>query len=177
MVGMKPGERIEFSTIEKRPNLTLSDGGRIIVWPILALEVWNIDRAMARMVISPPQGEPMTPDHPNWSWHEYGMRAGVWRQFKALTDRNIRATVAINGNVCNSYPRVAGFAKEMGWEFMGHGFLQGLMQKQRQIKMKTIKIVSKTGLREPFFQFLPIFKFSSPPVSHSMCGGSFEEGQ
>ena len=79
MVGMKPGERIEFSTIEKRPNLTLSDGGRIIVWPILALEVWNLDRAMARMVISPPQGEPMPPDDPNWSWHDYGMRVGLSR--------------------------------------------------------------------------------------------------
>ena len=67
MVSMKPGERIMYSTIEKRPRLVLPDGGCIIVWPILALEVWNIDRAMARMVISPPQGVPMIPDHPNWS--------------------------------------------------------------------------------------------------------------
>ena len=43
MAGMKPGERIEFSTIEERQPLTLPDGGRVIIWPILALEVWNID--------------------------------------------------------------------------------------------------------------------------------------
>jgi len=31
---------------------------------------------------------------PNWSWHEYGMRAGFWRQFKALTDRSMPVTLA-----------------------------------------------------------------------------------
>ena len=79
MPGMRPSERVPFTTIDKRPRLSMPNGERIIVWPILALEVWNIDRAMARMVISPPQGVPQTPDHPNWSWHEYGMRVGFWR--------------------------------------------------------------------------------------------------
>jgi hypothetical protein len=31
------------------------------------------------MVISPPQSQPMQPDIPNWTWHEYGMRVGFWR--------------------------------------------------------------------------------------------------
>ena len=78
-MGMKPGERVDYTLIDKRPKLSLANSGKIIIWPILALEVWNIERAMARMVISPPQGQPMTPDHPNWSWHEYGMRVGFWR--------------------------------------------------------------------------------------------------
>ena len=56
MPGMRPSERVPFTTIDKRPRLSMPNGERIIVWPILALEVWNIDRAMARMVISPPQG-------------------------------------------------------------------------------------------------------------------------
>jgi allantoinase len=64
---------------------------------------------------------------PNWSWHEYGMRAGFWRQFKALTDRKVPVTLALNANVCNTYPRVASAALEAGFEFMGHGFVQGPM--------------------------------------------------
>ena len=48
MTGMKPEDRIDFSTIEKRKRLTLPDNGRIIIWPILALEVWSIERAMAK---------------------------------------------------------------------------------------------------------------------------------
>src|SRR5258707_3879546 len=74
-------------------------------------------------------GQPLLPDVPNWSWHEYGMRAGFWRQFKALTDRNMPVTLALNANVCNSYPRVASAALEAGFEFMGHGFVQGPMHR------------------------------------------------
>jgi peptidoglycan/xylan/chitin deacetylase (PgdA/CDA1 family) len=80
---------------------------------------------MPRTVLSPPMGQPLLPDVPNWSWHEYGMRAGFWRQFKALTESNIPTTLAINGNVFNSYPRVAAAARDAGFEFMGHGFIQG----------------------------------------------------
>ena len=68
-----------FSPIEGRPPLKFPDGVRLVIWPVLALEDWDISRPMARMVISPPQGQPMLPDHPNWSWHEYGMRVGFWR--------------------------------------------------------------------------------------------------
>jgi len=51
------------------------------VWVILNVEEWRIENAMPRVVLSPPMGQPLLPDVPNWSWHEYGMRAGFWRQF------------------------------------------------------------------------------------------------
>jgi hypothetical protein len=62
--------------------LRLPDGLRLIVWPVLALEEWDLARPMARMVISPPQSQPMQPDIPNWTWHEYGMRVGFWRRLR-----------------------------------------------------------------------------------------------
>jgi len=96
---------------------------------ILNVEEWGIERPMPRTVLPPPMGQPLLPDVPNWSWHEYGMRSGFWRQHQALTSRNIPTTMAINGNVCNSYPRVASAGLDAGWEFMGHGFLQGPMHK------------------------------------------------
>ena len=71
---MLPSEGLPFSGIENRGPLKLPDGMRVVLWPVLALEHWDINRPMARMVISPPQGVPQQPDHPNWSWHEYGMR-------------------------------------------------------------------------------------------------------
>ena len=114
-MGMKPGERIDYSVINNRPKLSLPNSGKIIIWPILALEVWNIERAMARMVISPPQGQPMTPDHPNWSWHEYGMRVGFWRIKRMLDDLGIRPTVTLNAKVCEDYPEVAGACLESAW--------------------------------------------------------------
>jgi allantoinase len=122
-------DRIPYQALIDRPKLRLPDGNRIIVWIILNVEEWRIERPMPRTVLPPPMGQPLLPDIPNWSWHEYGMRAGFWRQYEALVRRNIRTTLAINGNVCRSYPRVASAAREAGWEFMGHGFLQGPMHK------------------------------------------------
>ena len=113
-----------------RPAETQLPGGKkLAVWVILNVEEWRIENAMPRTVLSPPMGQPLLPDVPNWSWHEYGMRAGFWRQFKALTDRNMPVTLALNANVCSSYPRVASAAREAGFEFMGHGFVQGPMHK------------------------------------------------
>jgi peptidoglycan/xylan/chitin deacetylase (PgdA/CDA1 family) len=122
-------DRIPYQAIVDRPKLTLPNGKRLAVWVILNVEEWRIENPMPRTVLSPPMGQPLLPDVPNWSWHEYGMRVGFWRQFKALTDRNIPTTLAINGNVCRSYPRVAAAAREAGFEFMGHGYLQGPMHK------------------------------------------------
>ena len=46
---------------------------------------------MARQVLPAPTGMPLLPDVPNWSWHEYGMRVGVWRFFDLYKRLGIRA--------------------------------------------------------------------------------------
>jgi len=122
-------DRIPYQALPDRPRLTLPSDGRIGVWVIINVEEWRIERAMPRTVLSPPMGQPMIPDVPNWAWHEYGMRAGFWRQHAAMCARGIPVTLAANGNVCTSYPRVAGAALDAGWEFMGHGYLQGPMHR------------------------------------------------
>ena len=122
---MRPlSSRVPYSAIVDRPPLRLPQGGRIAVWTIVNVEEWSIERAMPRTVLPPPQGQPLLPDLPNWSWHEYGMRVGIWRIFEALEKYRITPTLAINGSVCRSYPRIAQAAHEAGWEFMGHGYVQ-----------------------------------------------------
>ena len=79
---------------------------------------------MARQVIPAPTGQPLLPDVPNWSWHEYGMRVGAWRFFDLFARLSIRPTLATNARVCEDYPRVAEQAKRDGWEFMGHAYDQ-----------------------------------------------------
>jgi allantoinase len=145
-------ERIPYQALIDRPKLELPGTKRLAVWVILNVEEWRIEHAMPRTVLSPPMGQPLLPDVPNWSWHEYGMRAGFWRQFKALTDRNIPTTLAINGSVCQSYPRVAAAAREAGFEFMGHGFLQGPMHKvedQNDAIKRTVDIITKFAGKPP----------------------------
>jgi len=116
--------RLPYSAIVDRPPLKLPQGGRIAVWTIVNVEEWSIERPMPRTVLPPPFGQPLLPDLPNWSWHEYGMRVGFWRLVEVLERFGVKATFAVNGSVCRSYPRVAGAAKDAGWEFMGHGYVQ-----------------------------------------------------
>ena len=121
---MIPRERCNFSAIVDREPLKLPDGARIVLWPIVNLEVWDIARPMPRQVLPPPTGAALLPDVPQWSWHEYGMRVGVWRFFQLFAKRAVRPTLAINARVLTDYARVAEEAKRAGWEFIGHGYDQ-----------------------------------------------------
>lgn len=123
-LGMTPGQRHTYSAIVDRPALKLPDDGRIMVWTIVNLEVWDIARPMARQVLPAPTGQVLLPDVPNWSWHEYGMRVGVWRFFDLYKRLGIRPTLSINARVCLDYERVAAQARDAGWEFMGHAYEQ-----------------------------------------------------
>src|ERR1043166_6570179 len=127
---MIPRDRCDYSAIVDRPALKLPGGARIVIWTIVNLEVWDISRPMARQVLPAPTGIPLLPDVPNWSWHEYGMRVGVWRFFDLYKRLGITPTLSINARVCEDYPRVAQQAKDAGWEFMGHAYEQGPIHKE-----------------------------------------------
>jgi len=146
---MIPSDRLEFSAIEDRPRLALPGDARLVLWPVLALEHWDISRAMARTVLPPPQGQPVLPDVPNWSWHEYGMRVGFWRLKKIFERLNLSPTVTLNGRICESYPRVAEACRDNGWEFNAHGFEQLPMHKlddeREAIRRAIDAITSFTG--------------------------------
>jgi peptidoglycan/xylan/chitin deacetylase (PgdA/CDA1 family) len=139
-----PSERFDYSPIMSRRPWKLPRGARIAVWTIVNVEEWDIEKAMARQYLSAPQGVSPVPDVPNWAWHDYGMRVGFWRLLEALTKRKIRATTAINANVCRSYAPVARAMLEAGWEFMGHGVKQGamhLLADERQTIRESIAII------------------------------------
>jgi peptidoglycan/xylan/chitin deacetylase (PgdA/CDA1 family) len=129
MTGRTPRDRVPYSAIVDRPPLELPRGARMALWTIVNVEDWSIERPMPRTVLPPPMGQPLLPDLPNWAWHEYGMRVGFWRLFDCMKKFGITPTLAINGVVCRTYPRVAQAAKDAGWEFMGHGWAQMPMHK------------------------------------------------
>src|ERR1700753_3958776 len=148
---MIPRERSDYSAIVDRPVLKLPGGARIVIWTIVNLEVWDIAKPMARQVIPAPTGVPLLPDVPNWSWHEYGMRVGVWRFFDLYKKLGIAPTLSINARVCEDYPRVAQQAKDAGWEFMGHAYEQGPIHKEPDQKAmidRSMGVIEKfTGKR------------------------------
>ena len=88
-------DRVPYVPFPQRPVLKGPNGKRLLVWVIVNVEHWSIERAQPRTVLPPPMGQPLLPDLPNWSWHEYGMRAGFWRLFEALKQRGIVPTFEI----------------------------------------------------------------------------------
>ena len=98
------------------------------LYSVLNIEEWNIEKPVAREYVSSPAGVSTVPNVPNWSWHEYGMRVGIWRILDALTERDLQASVAINACVCTGPDEpVARALRDEGFPFMGHGFVQAAL--------------------------------------------------
>ena len=126
---MNRRDRLRHQPIINRPKLLLKNNKKIILWVIVNLEVWDPDLPQPRNILPPPMNAPMLPDLPNWSWHEYGMRVGFWRILKALQERQISSTLALNATVVDYYPETVEAAIKANWEPMGHGYIQRPMHK------------------------------------------------
>lgn len=148
---MRPDQRFDYSAIIDRKPLRLPRGARMIVWPVVNIEEWDIMRPMPRQVSNPPGGTTIVPDTQNWGWHEYGMRVGIWRIFDVLAKERIRPTMSLNARVCETRPRIAQAALDAGWEFMSHCYIQMPIHKvedQRAMIRQTTDVITKfTGKR------------------------------
>ena len=145
-------DRVPYASIHGRPKLALPGGARVAVWTIVNVENWQPDVPMPRTVLPPPMGQPLLPDLPNWAWHEYGMRVGIWRFFDTLAKRGLKATFALNGTVCELYPEMCAAAHAAGWDFMGHGWVQKPMHRvddQRAAIRATMDAIAKVTGKPP----------------------------
>jgi allantoinase len=151
-IGNSIRSRLPYAPIHRRPALRLPHNARVAVWTIVNVENWSPSGAMPRAVLPPPMGQPLLPDLPNWAWHEYGMRVGFWRFLEALASRKLKATFAVNGSVCELYPEICEAARDAGWDFMGHGFVQKPMHKvedQKTAIADTIAAIKKFTGKPP----------------------------
>jgi allantoinase len=155
---MLPRERLEFVPVEGRSPLKLPGDNRLIIWPVLAIEDWDISKPMARTVIPPPQGQIMLPDVPNWTWFEYGARVGFWRLRRVFERLGITPTVTLNARACESYPRMVEACLKSGWELNAHSYEQIPMHKlenQREVIERSIDIIQKFSGQRPRGWFGP----------------------
>ena len=60
------------------------------------------------------------PDVPTWSSRDYGNRVGVFRLMEVLDRHGIRATVALNSELCAEHPAIIEEGNKRRWEWMGH---------------------------------------------------------
>lgn len=129
-----------------RKPLKLPGGARVAVSVIVNIEEWPFEEPMARTVLPAPQGATIVPDITNFGWYDYGQRVGIWRIKEVLDKQGIRASVSLNGSVCETYPGIVDACLESRWELFGHGYLQRALPKEkdeRAVIRKTIEVIAK----------------------------------
>ena len=144
--------RAEYSPIFQRKPLRLPGNARVAVWVIINVEEWDINAPMARTVLPTPQGRAVLPDIPNFGWFDYGLRVGFWRLKGVLDRHGIRATVSLNASVCLSYPEIVEESLKSGWELMGHGFIQRVINAEpdeRAVIRRTISTIQEVSGTAP----------------------------
>jgi hypothetical protein len=116
--------RIPYKMSSERAPLPPLDGKRILVHLVVNIENWQFDHPMPRTIVTPPHGKETVPDVPNFSWADYGMRAGLPRILDAFAKRKLPASTSFNAGVIDAYPQASIAMRDAGWEFIGHGMHQ-----------------------------------------------------
>jgi allantoinase len=141
---IRRSERYDDSFITERKPFKWPGNATIAVWFAPNVEVWQYDSAFGVGVS--PNATNYVPDVYNYAWREYGMRVGLWRLADVFDQAGVKATVALNSQVCDVFPKAVEEMKKRGWEFMGHGTtnsttLAGLNPEQER---DTIRGILKT---------------------------------
>jgi len=143
--------RIPYELSSARKKLKGPDGKSLIVHLVINVEHWRFEAPMPRKIITAPHGAENVPDIPNYSWAEYGMRAGMPRFLKLISERGLKASTSINAGVIDAYPACAEAMREADWEFIGHGLHQKSMQEEADetalIEMAIEKVEVFTGTK------------------------------
>ena len=148
---MSSNPRVHYQMTSERSNLRGIDGKPLIVHLVVNVEHWLFDESMPRKYLTAPHGLEQVPDIPNFSWAEYGMRAGMPRLLECFKRRGLPASVSLNAGVIDAYPSCAAAMRDAGWEFIGHGVHQKSIQgeaDERDIILVAMQMIEDfTGVR------------------------------
>jgi peptidoglycan/xylan/chitin deacetylase (PgdA/CDA1 family) len=106
-----------YSPIIDRSPLSWPGGAHVALWVIPNIEFFSLMEKVPAGSGGP--GTPV-PDIPSWSVRDYGNRIGVFRLMQVLDRYGMRATVALNSDVCAHHPQIIEQGNKRGWEWMGH---------------------------------------------------------
>src|SRR5215831_8311575 len=106
-----------YSPIIRRPRLSWPNGAQVALWIIPNIEFFSLAEKVPAG--SGGSGAPV-PDVPTWSVRDYGNRVGVFRLMEVLDRYEIRATVALNSDLCAHHPVIIEEGQRRKWEWMGH---------------------------------------------------------
>ena len=112
---------LAYVPITRRPQLTWPDGARVALWVNPNIEFFGLDDVMpGNRNERVPRDRAQIPNVRNWAVRDYGNRVGIWRIMEVLTRHGIRASAALNSQVCDHHPEIIEEAGRLGWELIGH---------------------------------------------------------
>ncbi len=121
--GMEHG-RYDYSNLFARKPLTWPGGARVALWIVPTVQFYPMN--MTPKPFMPIGGmERPQPDYWNYTLRDYGNRIGIFRIFRALAERNLKASVAVNSRAAERYPAIMREIKRNAWEVLGHGVDMG----------------------------------------------------
>ena len=150
---MRRSNRYDDTYINERKPFTWPGNRSLAIWIAPNVEVWHYDLPSGQAVT--PNTANRVPDVVNYAWREYGVRVGLGRLMDALDSVGAKATVALNSQYCETFPRNMEEMKKRGWEFMGHGTtnsesLQGLSpEKEREVIRHVLKTIEQASGKKP----------------------------
>ncbi len=160
--------RYDYSPIISRRPFKLPNQARVAVWVVINIEYYDI--GLSSFTAAPNTG--IVPDVRNYATRDYGHRIGIWRIMEVLDKHNVRATVALNSDVCNRYPIIIEEGKRRGWEFMGHGITNSLLlanlseADERQVITSSLDVIAQAVGQRPVGWLSPALTetFNTPDI-------------
>jgi peptidoglycan/xylan/chitin deacetylase (PgdA/CDA1 family) len=143
-------ERYPYWPLPERPAIRWPGDARVAFWVIPNIEHFRFDRPSSDMAPTAP-----IPDVPTFAQKDYGPRVGIWRMMEVLDKYGLRATVALNSDVCRFYPQIIKAGVERKWEWMGHGITnsQRLMEleetQERGIVQEVVRTITESTGQAP----------------------------
>ena len=113
---MKPGPYgpFPYSPIIRRPPLEWPGDAHVALWVVPNIEFFSLETRPGGL------GPGKIPDIPIWAMRDYGNRVGVFRLMEVLDRYGVRATVALNSDICVHHPEIIEEGEKRRWEWMGH---------------------------------------------------------
>jgi len=103
-----------YSLISQHPRLKWPNGARVALWVVPNIESFSLLERPGGL------GPGKIPDIPTWAVRDYGNRVGIVRVMQVLDRYRIRATVALNSDICINHPAIIEEGCARRWEWMGH---------------------------------------------------------